>query len=193
MRNDTCVWPGCFKKAWAARGLPICGEHAEAVHYVMRPDVAEVRVLKDEIFGLNARIIGLEHHVEFLQGPKPAKKKAPIDGTVYILRCGGFIKIGWTSDMTSRMRSSQPVSVLLATMPGTRKDENRLHRRFSHLRTHGREWYPIASQITEYVGILVAQHGQPDPVTFAAKPVTVPRPHTSKPVGETSTRLARAV
>lgn len=184
MRDDTCRWPKCHNLRWVSRGYAICGMHAEFIYNAMKPPESSTRALERRIGQLEAVVQIKEQQIQRLQGPKPEPtppKPAPVDGTVYVLRCGGFIKIGWTSDLTKRMRSYQPDTVLLATMPGTRKDEHRLHKRFAHLRTHGREWYPIAPQITEYVALMVAEHGQPDPVTFAAKPVEVPRPYSRTP------------
>lgn len=96
--------------------------------------------------------------------PKPRT-----DGTVYYLRSGGFIKIGWTSDLTKRMRSYPPDTTLLATQPGTRADEAAIHRRFAHLTTHGREWFPLAPQISEHIDKVIAEHGAPPDVDFAAR------------------------
>lgn len=152
--RGTCCWPSCPRDLQGE--APLCG-----AHLLIAADLATAENPTWRYRGI----------VPFAEKPE----KAPVDGTVYMLRCGGYVKIGWTSDLTKRMRAYQPDSVLMATMPGTRKDETRLHKRFAHLRTHGREWYSIAPQITEYAAILVAKHGQPDPVTFAAKPVTVPR------------------
>jgi len=184
VRDDTCRWPECHNLRWASRGYAICGMHAEFIYNAMKPAESSTRPLERRISQLEAVVQIKEREIQRLQGPKPEPvppKPAPVHGTVYILRCGGFVKIGWTSDLTKRMRAYQPDTVLLATMPGTRKDEGKLHRKFAHLRTHGREWYPIAPQITEYVAQMVREYGQPDPVTFAAKPVEVPRPHSRPP------------
>lgn len=127
--------------------------------------------LQREVDTHKATIASLRSQLaELYQEDKPTRKVA-VDGTVYFLRIGGYIKIGWTSDMTRRMKSYPPDTTLLATMPGTRKDELREHKRFAHLRTHGREWYPLAPQITERVAAVVREQGEPDEVTFAAKPV----------------------
>lgn len=101
--------------------------------------------------------------------PKPERKKPPVDGIVYFLRVGGYIKIGWTSNLEKRMRGYQPDTILLAVKPGTRKDERALHRKFSYLKTHGREWFPLAPQIMEEVERTVADHGNPPVVDFSAR------------------------
>lgn len=108
---------------------------------------------------------------------------APVDGIVYYLRSGGYIKIGWTSDLTKRMRAYSPDSLLLATEPGPRALEAKRHRMFAAHRTHGREWYALAPALTRHIDQLKAEHGEPDPVAFAAQPVQVPQPRPKQYVG----------
>jgi hypothetical protein len=106
------------------------------------------------------------------------------EGSVYYLRVGSFIKIGWTLNIEKRMRSYPPDSVLLAAEPGTRKDEQRRHRMFAAHRTHGREWYAMTPSLMHHIEQVAVAHGAPDPVTFAARPVEIPqprRPETIKP------------
>lgn len=167
-------WTGCRNPASLKQGnLLLCDMHARAVAKMtgyLKPEDAEDRVrdrrrhslehLRDENTRLRAQIERLQ-----------AKPKRPVitDGFVYFLRTGGLIKIGWTSNLNDRMRKYHPDDRLLAVMPGTRKDERRIHRRFAHLLTHGREWFPLAPQITEYIDQVVADHGEPPTVEFAAK------------------------
>ncbi|MGZ6852485.1 MAG: GIY-YIG nuclease family protein [Mycobacteriaceae bacterium] len=113
-----------------------------------------------------------------LEGVKPEKP-----GSVYYLRSGGYIKIGWASNLTKRMRSYPPDSVLLATEPGTLQDEARQHKRFAAHRTHGREWYAMVPALMQHIDRVRAEHGEPDLVTFAAQPVTVPQPRPRQYIG----------
>jgi hypothetical protein len=143
--------------------------------------------------GINTRIAQLESlardqaaQIAELRGEQPMKsepKKPPTDGVVYYLRVGGYIKIGWTSDLEKRMRSYAPDTVLLATEPGTRKDEQKRHRMFAVHRTHGREWYAMVPALMHHIDRVVKEHGMPEEVTFAAKPVTVPTPRPKQYVG----------
>lgn len=117
-----------------------------------------------------------------IPGRQPKKPAQDIDGVVYYLRVGAHIKIGWTSNLATRMRSYSPDSILLATEPGTRKDETRRHRMFAAHRTHGREWYAMVPSLTHHIAQLVREHGEPDPVRFAAQPVEIPQPRRTQPV-----------
>lgn len=138
----------------------------------------KVSRLEDEARNLRRQVSALENERD--NAWVTPRREVATDGTVYFLRTGGYIKIGWTSDIGKRMKAYPPDTVLLATMPGTRSDELREHKRFAHLRTHGREWYPLAAQITERISVLVAEHGEPRSVSFAAKPVTVPGSNTKQ-------------
>ena len=123
--------------------------------------------------------------------PEPEPKK-PIEGFVYYVRSGGFIKIGWTSDLTKRMKGYPPDSVLLAVEPGTRPDETRRHRQFPHHRTHGREWYTMAPTLMHHIDSVKAEHGEPAPVDFAAKPVGIPQPRQRHTIGRPTRGNQRA-
>jgi hypothetical protein len=124
--------------------------------------------------------------------PEAPTERESTMGVVYYVQVGAHVKIGWTSNMGSRMRKYPPNSVLLATHPGTRRDEAQMHRRFAADRTHGREWYVPSMSLTHHIQQMVTQHGQPEQVTFGAKPLTVKR-STSTPIGASSTRWGRAI
>jgi hypothetical protein len=166
-------------------GAMLCRKHlryvARLAGYVPKHE-AEPKLRAEYESKLQGRadlIANLQNHIRTLQS-EPDRRPAPTDGTVYYLRVGSYIKIGWASDLTKRMKAYPPDSVLLATEPGTRKDEARRHRMFAAHRTHGREWYAMVPSILHHVDTLTAQHGTPDPVSFAAKPVQIPRPYSAR-------------
>jgi hypothetical protein len=77
------------------------------------------------------------------------------NSTLYFLAGAGLIKIGVTTNLTSRLRAirnSSPVSVeVLATMPGCGIfKEMQLHDRFAALRRHG-EWFEDDGSIRAYI------------------------------------------
>lgn len=153
MRNQLlagCFWPGC-RSGSGPGPLRICPVHRAVIVNAHVSDswvIDRVAELRDHLF---------------------PKAERATDGVVYFLRIGGYLKIGWTSDLVKRMRQYPPDTQLLAVKPGTRKDENRLHKKFSHLKTHGREWFPLAPQILEEVSRTVADHGEPPAVDFSAR------------------------
>jgi hypothetical protein len=77
------------------------------------------------------------------------------ESVIYFIACGDdLIKIGHTTNLRSRVRSlrtatPKELSVLLV-IPGTRDDEQELHRRFSAHRA-GREWFYRSDAILEFI------------------------------------------
>jgi hypothetical protein len=140
------------------------------------------RMFEDDAWYLRNTIRQLTRTIKELRAEQPAKTPAPTAGTVYYLRSGAYIKIGWTSNLEKRMRAYAPDSVLLATEPGTRKDESRRHKMFATHRTHGREWYAMVPSLMHHIEMMVTEHGEPDPVSFAAQPVTIPQRREVEPI-----------
>lgn len=74
---------------------------------------------------------------------------------VYFIACGDdLIKIGHTTNLRSRLRSLRTATPkelrVLLVIPGTRDDEQELHRRFSAHRA-GREWFFRCDAILEFI------------------------------------------
>lgn len=69
---------------------------------------------------------------------------------IYFVAGAGLIKIGVTTDVSTRFRglcNSSPVPLeLLGSYPGTRYDEGDLHEKFAHRRKHG-EWFERCAEI----------------------------------------------
>lgn len=101
----------------------------------------------------------------FVSG-KPAIEKAGVlgasgkreaaEGVVYFVRArsGRHVKIGWSTDLPSRLSALQtahavPVKVL-ATVPGVRALESTLHERFRADRVRG-EWFNLSDQIRAFI------------------------------------------
>jgi hypothetical protein len=84
-----------------------------------------------------------------LESLKPQK----VD-TVYVIRCGYRVKIGFTQNVAQRMRSlktgnHRPMA-LLASWPAPQAEEKALHARFSDLRISG-EWFALRKPIKEWL------------------------------------------
>lgn len=158
--------------------LLLCTRHirkiAELAGYMKPENARQMRRIRDrrETENLRNEVRFLNERIDAILAPPARTPGTDTDGTIYFARSGGYVKIGWTSDLGKRMKAYPPDTTLLATMPGTRKDERALHRKFAHLLTHGREWFPLAPQITEHIDKVVREHGEPPDVDFAAKPAT---------------------
>jgi hypothetical protein len=75
-------------------------------------------------------------------------------GTIYFIRCGEFIKIGYTTDLSTRMKSLRqanpsPIDILHSE-PGGIVDERAHHKRFAHLRHQG-EWFRAADELLVFI------------------------------------------
>ena len=75
-------------------------------------------------------------------------------GIVYVVRCGSFIKIGFTKRLDVRLRSlatgaPEPLQLLSQT-PGTTDDERVLQARFSSLRSHG-DWFRYEGPVSDWI------------------------------------------
>lgn len=75
-------------------------------------------------------------------------------GFVYFIRCGDFVKIGFSKDPGGRLRALLPGSPhdmqLLAAHPGTERDEAALHRALAKHR-HKWEWFRSCAEIDDLV------------------------------------------
>lgn len=85
---------------------------------------------------------------------KPTKKSV----VYFILAEGGNrIKIGWTSDLNSRLKQLQTSCpyppVVLHKISGDEKKERDLHEKFAHLRRH-MEWFEDAPELRDYIDSL---------------------------------------
>lgn len=161
--EELCCWPKCPKDRYAAV-IPLCEAHLGIAHVLF----VENNGWQAAWYGPTARFVLDGNDGLPVAQPEP-DRAPPVEGTVYFLRIGGYIKIGWTSDLGKRMKGYPPDTSLLAVMPGLRTDEQQLHRKFAHLTTHGREWYPLAPQITEHIQRVITEHGDPPAVDFSAK------------------------
>lgn len=130
-----CCWPECEEQAWLAIELPVCQKHAARVHLavdnLVPKTAAERRVVR-------TRATQAER------------------GTVYFMQYGELIKIGFTTDLLSRLYKIRGLGVqgkVLATMPGTRRDEKRLQMRFGEHWEHG-EYFRPAAPLMEFMDAL---------------------------------------
>ena len=76
---------------------------------------------------------------------------------IYFLACGDYlIKIGHTTNLPSRLRSLRTATPkelrVLLVIPGTRDDEQELHRKFDAHRA-GREWFFRCDAILEFISV----------------------------------------
>lgn len=177
MTDDTCIWPGCRKgtlwttveKLCTVHVSAILAEHERSVRrgYNETPKSRPVRRRGPTWFE--------QRQIDECNSPPAEPTRDP--GFVYYLRVGGHYKIGWAKRLEQRLKQYPPDSQVLAVHKGSRSDEAALHRRFAHLTTAGREWYPLVPDITHHIELMVQEHGTPDPqIRCGPKPTEIKRP-----------------
>lgn len=190
-RRLYCPIDGCSSTRSLAYNTDLCDGHAKqtANKVEMRDGIRERTIREreqaDRIRELERELQSTKRFLQWEREDRAARPKPPTGGTIYYLRSGEHIKIGWTSNLTSRMLKYAPNATLIATEPGTRADEARRHEMFAVHRTHGREWYAPTPSILHHVEMVKARHGEPPTITVGAKPVTIPQP---RPKQYTQTR-----
>lgn len=83
-------------------------------------------------------------------------------GTIYYLRVGDLIKIGYSSDFEQRLKHYPPNTELLAQHPGTRKTERQMHHKFLHRLSSGREWFTPCQEIDQHIAAVKKSYAQPN-------------------------------
>lgn len=80
--------------------------------------------------------------------------------TVYFIEIGDRIKIGFTDDLTTRLKAYPPHSTLLGTREGGRVTEAHEHNQWRTHRAESREWFYAAEELRNYI----AEMDNPPPV-----------------------------
>jgi hypothetical protein len=87
--------------------------------------------------------------------PKKARLTPPKEGSVYYLRHGERIKIGFTIDWGRRQKAYRTHNSedleLLAIRPGFRRDETHAHREFKQYRIGDTEWFHPGPELLEHI------------------------------------------
>jgi len=75
-------------------------------------------------------------------------------GAIYVVCGGSFVKIGYSTNVAERLASLQTASPtkleLLATFPGSPRDERQLHERFAGLHSTG-EWFRKTPELLAFI------------------------------------------
>ena len=80
------------------------------------------------------------------------QRRAERTSVVYYARLGNRVKIGYTTDLSKRMKVVNPEEVM-ATEPGGPHLEAARHQQFADLRTHG-EWFVLDEPLAEHIRAL---------------------------------------
>ena len=88
----------------------------------------------------------------------PQLHRTAAQGVVYIIRAGNAhaVKIGWSGDLASRLRTLQCANAgklkVLTTIPGDEGLEQQLHHRFAKSRIRRKnEWFRLTDDLRAYI------------------------------------------
>lgn len=129
--------------SWAP--FPICKKHAVELFLTMD---GMVESTTSSPAGMAALL--LNH----LDERRPLRAAPAAEPVVYFVMIDGLVKIGYTSDLTARLRTYPPTAQLLATEPGGRERERTLHAEFGEYLSAGREWFTPGPRLRGYIEAL---------------------------------------
>ena len=140
MRSDECVWPACEERRSTILDLAVCDRHALNVYRTVAVAIRDSEVKPP------------------VEKPKRSaqRNRRTTMGLVYFMRFGRLIKIGYTTNLQSRIKSLGPDEVL-ATIPGTMIDEERIQHQFGACWL-GREMFEPSSDLMEYIESIRESH-----------------------------------
>lgn len=164
-----CVVPGCkFQVPKQLRNgggieFPVCTPHAVAV-WMDVEQRSDDPGIQETTAALRARrqVIADEYaaaEAEFEASYQQRYAAGLVDGDIYFIRANGLIKVGWSSNLESRLKSYGPNIEILCVYPGTRQDETTLHRQLKPSRAKGREWYHEDDILQDFIAQAIAKHG----------------------------------
>lgn len=137
--------------------LPLCLYHGAVAH-------SQVFPLRDEPLMVNAAALLLAYKRQEIADLEASAAEAFMrrqDGDIYFVRLNGMVKVGWTRDLSSRLKAYGASVEVLAHHPGTRDDETNLHRQLRPALARGREWYEDGPIIQDYIASVVERWGEP--------------------------------
>lgn len=141
---EICCWQGCETKIDGV-DAPLCRRHLAKAYRIFR-----------------STYLWMLH--EPFSETEPMPSAPPVgeptigqrDGVVYFVRFRDLIKVGFTTNMLSRM-GSIPHEEILGTAPGTMADEKRCHAAFKHLRVSG-EWFRPEPELLAFIADVASPH-----------------------------------
>ena len=156
-----CAYPQCADHTqW--RDTPVCPEHAALMWKTFEEHTSEA----------HRRVIRGDHReaaAEIRAGEAATKTRKRITsnrpGSIYYLRVGDRVKIGFTTDLYQRMMQYPPNSELLALHPGTPALEKEMHQDFSRHLADGREWFHPNPELDAHIQKVQAKY--PNTTTIA--------------------------
>lgn len=159
----------CYREAVVLRPVALCHPHRIEIAMTVVPDL-----LRD---GLEAALTSVATPVAVRDDLVATAAATPVDGllhgvhasVVYFIANGGRVKIGYTTNLKSRLAALalRSDSVLLALQGGPEL-ERALHARFVKYRNGNTEWFELSPELFRYASERsgVTAYNGPDQRTF---------------------------
>lgn len=153
--NGYCGVNGCDRDPW--QESPLCKPHAWDVWFKLSLERdrfgAEIAEAMEAAERHAERQNGIdrvweEHHARWYKPDAPFTSKP---GMIYYLQVGEHIKIGFSSNLDSRLKSYPPNSKLLAQHPGTFETERSIHKKFQDNLAMRREWFNPSPELDRHI------------------------------------------
>lgn len=165
----------CHRPVVMTRPVPLCGPHKAEVALAIVPDLlrdqlaAAHRDAAGGVAGIRDDLVTAARsvaHLPFLDGGLHQT-------VVYFIANGGRVKIGYTTNLKSRLSSlALRADSVLLTLDGGPDLERALHAHFQAHRDGNTEWFELAPTIFRYITARQGIGGA-TPATSGPKPVTI--------------------
>jgi hypothetical protein len=138
----------CDRPSLPGAPFPICLKHAAQIVEFL-DDVAP-RDRDDRM------IVAWRSLEQQRAGETERRRRAPDVYVVYYLQVGDMVKIGYTSNLPTRMRTYPPNSRLLAYESGGPALEAERHSEFAEELSAGREWFTPSDRLLAHISNIKA-------------------------------------
>lgn len=104
------------------------------------------------------------------------REKRKRSGYVYFIRSGDHVKIGFSSNVRSRLNTIRTAcaedTFVCHVVPGTPRKERVYHKRFAQYRVRG-EWFELKGQLAKYLERYVSPIELPEPIENRVEEITL--------------------
>lgn len=152
---DTCAADDegrpCARQVVASRPVPLCHAHRVEIAMTVVPELLR-NGLETALAGGSATLAAREDlTATAVSTPVEALLHGVHDSVVYFIANGGRVKIGYTTNLKSRLGALalRSDSVLLA-LHGGPELERALHARFAEYRNGNTEWFELSPEVFRY-------------------------------------------
>lgn len=153
-RYEVCQWEFCREESTDRYPLPFCQEHVLYIWSLVNQDIQASSKTPDDV--QRERQAAMDRREAERREQVKQVKQEQEGGFIYFVKVDRHIKIGFTKDPYRRGGAYPPSAELLASYPGTRRDEQRLHEKFAAYLDAGREWFLDAREIRDHIDKILA-------------------------------------